>query len=93
MCFLQETISPSISKSIELQLVEEAVINPSALSVFNHPANKVNSGSDISREKGLTFLANCMKSQPLFYWKNKMVRFKQKSAYGHAYAIQKHVFG
>ncbi|XP_050414022.1 nuclear pore membrane glycoprotein 210 isoform X1 [Patella vulgata] len=35
------TIQPTISKSIELLLREEAVIQPNRVSVFNHPSNKV----------------------------------------------------
>ncbi|XP_070200007.1 nuclear pore membrane glycoprotein 210-like [Littorina saxatilis] len=38
---LQERISPKISKSVELLLVEEAVISPDTFSIFNHPSNKV----------------------------------------------------
>ena len=45
---LQEKISPKISKSVELVLVEEAFISPASLSVFNHPSNKVN----VAIEKG-----------------------------------------
>ncbi|XP_076471495.1 nuclear pore membrane glycoprotein 210-like [Babylonia areolata] len=38
---IQEKISPRISKSLELLLVEEAVISPDTVSIFNHPSNKV----------------------------------------------------
>ncbi|KAL4239762.1 hypothetical protein ACF0H5_000565 [Mactra antiquata] len=34
-------ISPKISKSTDLRLVEEAVVSPETLSIFNHPSNKV----------------------------------------------------
>ena len=37
----QMTISPKISQSVELMLVEEAVISPDVISLFNHPSNKV----------------------------------------------------
>lgn len=36
-----ERISPAISKSLEVVLVEEAVLSPSSVSVFNHPSNQV----------------------------------------------------
>jgi hypothetical protein len=38
---MQEKITPRISKSLELLLVEEAVISPDVVSIFNHPSNKV----------------------------------------------------
>ncbi|XP_052218938.1 nuclear pore membrane glycoprotein 210-like isoform X2 [Dreissena polymorpha] len=34
-------LSPTISKSLELRLVEEAVVSPESVSVFNHPSNRV----------------------------------------------------
>ncbi|XP_021353376.1 nuclear pore membrane glycoprotein 210-like isoform X2 [Mizuhopecten yessoensis] len=34
-------ISPPISKSLQLKLVEEAIVSPDMISVFNHPSNKV----------------------------------------------------
>ncbi|GFS06156.1 nuclear pore membrane glycoprotein 210-like [Elysia marginata] len=37
----QENITPVISKSLELLLVQEAELSPSTLSVFNHPSNQV----------------------------------------------------
>ncbi|XP_059163994.1 nuclear pore membrane glycoprotein 210-like [Physella acuta] len=37
-----EKLNPVISKSLELLLVDEAVLSPSSVSVFNHPSNKVN---------------------------------------------------
>ncbi|XP_055899109.1 nuclear pore membrane glycoprotein 210-like [Biomphalaria glabrata] len=37
-----ERITPAIKKSLELMLVEEAVLSPASVSVFNHPSNKVN---------------------------------------------------
>lgn len=46
----QEYISPKISKSIDLRLVEEAVVSPETLSVFNHPSNKVN--VDVAKGSG-----------------------------------------
>ncbi|CAL1542005.1 unnamed protein product, partial [Lymnaea stagnalis] len=39
-----ERISPVISKSLELSLVEEAVLTPASVSIFNHPSNKVTIG-------------------------------------------------
>ncbi|BFZ03901.1 hypothetical protein BsWGS_06940 [Bradybaena similaris] len=36
-----EKITPAISRSLELLLVEEAVLFPSSVSIFNHPSNKV----------------------------------------------------
>ncbi|ESO84308.1 hypothetical protein LOTGIDRAFT_236288 [Lottia gigantea] len=38
---LSEVVHPTISKSLELLLRQEAVIEPSRISVFNHPSNKV----------------------------------------------------
>ncbi|KAL8601946.1 hypothetical protein ACOMHN_008438 [Nucella lapillus] len=38
---IQERITPRIRKSLELLLVEEAVISPDTVSIFNHPSNKV----------------------------------------------------
>ncbi|XP_060082895.1 nuclear pore membrane glycoprotein 210-like [Ylistrum balloti] len=34
-------ISPPLTKSLQLKLVEEAVVSPDMISVFNHPSNKV----------------------------------------------------
>ncbi|XP_053384665.1 nuclear pore membrane glycoprotein 210-like [Mercenaria mercenaria] len=45
-----EYLSPKISKSIDLRLVEEAVVSPDTLSVFNHPSNKVN--MDVAKGSG-----------------------------------------
>ncbi|XP_041366942.1 nuclear pore membrane glycoprotein 210-like [Gigantopelta aegis] len=39
--WVEAHIHPSISKSLELQLVEKAFIHPDTVSVFNHPSNKV----------------------------------------------------
>lgn len=47
---LQAQITPPITKSLDLKLVEEAVVSPDTLSVFNHPSNKVN--VDIARGSG-----------------------------------------
>ncbi|KAL3841492.1 hypothetical protein ACJMK2_019630 [Sinanodonta woodiana] len=38
---IDEKMFPTITKFVELKLVEEAVVDPSSLSVFNHPSNKV----------------------------------------------------
>lgn len=40
-CVLQERVWSAISKSLELLLVEEALISPDTVSIFNHPSNKV----------------------------------------------------
>ena len=45
------SISPKISQSVELMLVEEAVISPDVISLFNHPSNKVSWGGEQSRAR------------------------------------------
>ncbi|KAH9518820.1 hypothetical protein Btru_006348 [Bulinus truncatus] len=49
-----EKITPVVSKSLELLLVEEAVLTPASVSVFNHPSNKVN--IDIRHGSGYFYL-------------------------------------
>ena len=44
--YFQMSISPKISQSVELMLVEEAVISPDVISLFNHPSNKVSWGGE-----------------------------------------------
>lgn len=50
ICQFQAQITPPITKSLDLRLVEEAVVSPEVLSVFNHPSNKVN--VEVSRGSG-----------------------------------------
>lgn len=43
---LQTRIYPKISKSLELKLVEEAIVSPDIISLFNHPSNTVSPHRD-----------------------------------------------
>ena len=46
------TIKPSISKALTLQLVEDAVVRPADVSMFNHPSSKVRPSSTIFESLG-----------------------------------------
>ncbi|KAK7447124.1 hypothetical protein BaRGS_00040214 [Batillaria attramentaria] len=50
----QEKLAVRISKSLELLLVEEAVISPDTVSIFNHPSNKVT--IDVEKGSGYFYL-------------------------------------
>jgi len=52
--FIQAKIIPTISKSLELRLVEEAVVSPDTLAVFNHPSNKVD--IEVTRGSGYFYV-------------------------------------
>ncbi|WAR01840.1 PO210-like protein, partial [Mya arenaria] len=47
-------ITPTITKTLDLRLVEEAVVSPETLAVFNHPSNKV--AVDIDRGSGYFYV-------------------------------------